>query len=137
MGEGIILYDPKEVNLIVGGVVITGFSEDSMIAVERMEDTFTEYVGVKGEVSMAENANETGEITVTLAGTSPSIPYLTRLGLAKGQGAIVPTQVIDLNTNATSATSNDSRVRKPAPAERGKEVGEREFTIFCGHLDIR
>lgn len=55
------IYDPEDVNLIVDGTIITGFAEDTFIAVERMEDTFTEYVGVKGEVSMAENANETGE----------------------------------------------------------------------------
>lgn len=130
-------YDPKDVNLIVGGVVITGYAEDSFIAVEKMEDTFTEYIGAKGEVSMAENANEAGEITVTLASTSPSIPYLNRLGLARGEGAVVPVQLVDLNNNTTTISGNDARVRKPASLNFGKEVGEREYTIFVGHMDIR
>lgn len=131
------LYDPKLVNLIVGGIIITGFAEDSFIAVEKMEDTFTEYVGAKGEVSMAENANETGEITITLARTSPSIPYLNKLGLAKGGNALVSVQVVDLNTNATNVSGNDARVRKPANLEHGKEINEREFTIFVPYMDMR
>lgn len=131
------LYDPKLVNLIIGGIVITGFAEDSFIAVEKMEDTFIEYVGAKGEVSMAENTNETGEITITLARTSPSIPYLTRLGMTKGKNALVPVQVVDLNTNSTNVSGNDARVRKPASIEHGKEITEREFTIFVPYMDIR
>ena len=62
-------YDPKKVNLVMNGKIITGFASDSMITIARNEDTVTTQVGVKGDVAYNENANESGTITVTLMGT--------------------------------------------------------------------
>ena len=59
-------YDPKKVNLVMNGKIITGFASDSMITIARNEDTVTTQVGVKGDVAYNENANESGTITVTL-----------------------------------------------------------------------
>lgn len=67
-------YDPKKVNLVMNGKIITGFASDSMITIARNEDTVTTQVGVKGDVAYNENANESGTITVTLMGTSSSLP---------------------------------------------------------------
>lgn len=61
-------YDPKKVNLVMNGKIITGFASDSMITIARNEDTVTTQVGVKGDVAYNENANESGTITVTLMG---------------------------------------------------------------------
>lgn len=130
-------YNPKDVNLILGGVVLTGYAEDSFITAERMEDSFTEYIGAKGEVSTSENANKTGEVTVTLASTSPSVSYLNELALKQGEQAVVSMQIVDLNNDTTKISGNEARVRKPASMEYGKEVGEREFVIFVADMDIR
>ena len=51
-------YDPKKVNLVMNGKIITGFASDSMITIARNEDTVTTQVGVKGDVAYNENANE-------------------------------------------------------------------------------
>ena len=72
-------YDPKKVNLVMNGKIITGFASDSMITIARNEDTVTTQVGVKGDVAYNENANESGTITVTLMGTSSSLPYVRSL----------------------------------------------------------
>ena len=45
-------YDPKKVNLVMNGKIITGFASDSMITIARNEDTVTTQVGVKGDRSM-------------------------------------------------------------------------------------
>ena len=34
-------YDPKKVNLVMNGKIITGFASDSMITIARNEDTVT------------------------------------------------------------------------------------------------
>lgn len=44
-------YDPKKVNLVMNGKIITGFASDSMITIARNEDTVTTQVGVKGDVA--------------------------------------------------------------------------------------
>lgn len=131
-------YDPKDVNVIVGGVALTGFAEDSFVSAERMEDSFTEYVGAKGEVAMAESNNKTGEITVTLEGTSPSVAYLNDLATRKGKNAVVSVSVVDLNDDSKVVISGaEARVRKPAAYEAGKEISEREFVIFVSEMEFR
>lgn len=40
-------YDPKKVNLVMNGKIITGFASDSMITIARNEDTVTTQVGVR------------------------------------------------------------------------------------------
>ena len=126
-------YNPKDVIVVVGGRAITGLADESFVAAEKLEDGFTEYVGAKGEVSIAENANETGVIRITVASTSPSINYLN--GLANRR-TVTATNVIDMNTNGVRAGGTQSIVRKPATAEWGKEIGNREYEIFIGDFTM-
>ena len=114
-------YDIKEVHLIIGGQVITGFAEGTVIEVSKLEDNFTEHVGVKGEVTIAETNNETGEVSVILKNTSPSVAYLNSLANRKGQSAIVDVAVIDFNENSTQVSSANARVRKPADLDFSNE----------------
>ena len=82
-------YDPKKVNLVMNGKIITGFASDSMITIARNEDTVTTQVGVKGDVAYNENANESGTITVTLMGTSSSLPYVRSLALKRKEVSVM------------------------------------------------
>ena len=59
-------YDPTKVSLVVNGRVITGFATDSMITVARSEDMVTTAVGVQGDVTYNENANDSGTMTVNI-----------------------------------------------------------------------
>lgn len=127
-------YDIKEVHLIIGGQVITGFAEGTVIEVSKLEDNFTEHVGVKGEVTIAETNNETGEVSVTLKNTSPSVAYLNSLANRKGQSAIVDVAIVDFNENSTQVSSANARVRKPADLDFSNEETDREFTIFLEKL---
>lgn len=131
-------YDPNDVNVIVDGVALTGFAEDTFVSAERTEDNFTEYVGAQGEVAMAESNNRTGEITVTLEGTSPSVEYLNGLANRKGKNAIVSVSVVDLNDDSRVVISGaEARVRKPAVYEAGKEIAEREFVLFVSEMELK
>ena len=48
-------YDPKKVNLVMNGKIITGFASDSMITIARNEDTVTTQTGVKGDVAWSKS----------------------------------------------------------------------------------
>lgn len=128
-------FDPKDINVLVGRRALTGFAENTFVTAERAEDMFTEHIGAKGEVSMSETSNNSGEITVTLANTSPDVRYLNNLANKKGPAAIVAVQIVDLNDN-TVVSGTEARVRRPANYEGGKEITEREFVIFVSELNF-
>ncbi|MGP1567979.1 MAG: phage structural protein [Peptoanaerobacter stomatis] len=132
----VITYDPLKVNLVIKGVAITGFADGTMIEIEKNEDAIMPYVGTQGEVSIAENADKTGTIKVTLQQTSPSVQYLNTLAKQKGDDAAFPISVINMNTNGVSASGTKARVKKMATETIDKEIKEREFEIFVADLDL-
>lgn len=127
-------FDIEKVNIVVGGVVLTGFADGSMVSAERNEDSVSPHVGTKGEVSYAESADKTGKFKVTLASTSPHVLYLNRL--ATGKGTEVDVSIINMNTNAVQVTGTRCRVLKPAGEEVKDEVTDREFEIFAAVMEF-
>ena len=122
-------YDPKKVNLVLNGKIITGFASDSMITIARNEDTVTTQVGVKGDVAYNENANESGTITVTLMGTSSSLPYVRSLALKRKEVSVM---IVDANDSA-SVNVAEERCR----VTRAKEIGSESVSIFVPSLNYR
>ena len=127
-------YDSKNVNIVVGGVYLTGFAEDNLVSVEKMEDNSTYSVGAQGDVVQNVVNNPLGTITVTLAQTSPQVPYLNDLANRATQ---VEVWVNDKNTNGSVAGGTKCVVNKPAVAEYGAEVGSREFVITAMDFVIK
>ena len=125
-------YDPKKVNLVMNGKIITGFASDSMITIARNEDTVTTQVGVKGDVAYNENANE---ITVTLMGTSSSLPYVRSLALKRKEVSVM---IVDANDSASVNVAEERcRVIKPPDITRAKEIGSESVSIFVPSLNYR
>lgn len=87
-------YDPKKVNAIAAGIVLTGFSEGTFISGERTTEKRTFAVGAKGDVTVNKSADDTGTITLTLKQTSPSNSVLLTL---YNQDKSFPFAVIDAN----------------------------------------
>ena len=128
-------YDPKKVNLVMNGKIITGFASDSMITIARNEDTVTTQVGVKGDVAYNENANESGTITVTLMGTSSSLPYVRSLALKRKEVSVM---IVDANDSASVNVAEERcRVITPADITRAKEIGSESVSIFVPSLNYR
>jgi len=126
------------VNLVVGGVIITGVADGSWINIERAEDNFTEYIGTKGEVALAESNNRSGHVNVTLEQTSPSATYLYNLSKRRGRNALVDVSVVDANEEGGIMWgAPEGRVRRPANYEGSKEITNREFSIFVADLDYQ
>ena len=128
-------YDPKKVNLVMNGKIITGFASDSMITIARNEDTVTTKVGVKGDVAYNENANESGSITVTLMGTSSSLENVRSLALKRKEVSVM---IVDANDSASVNVAEERcRVIKPPDITRAKEIGSESVSIFVPSLNYR
>ena len=108
MGKvSVTTYDPKKVNVIVGGRVITGFASDGVVTLAKSEDSVTPSVGAKGDVAYSENANESGTVSLTLMSTSSSLSYLRDL---EAKRRAVNVSITDANDD-TAFTMNEDNCR--------------------------
>lgn len=130
-------YDPKQVKVIVGGVPMSGFADGTFVNVSRSNDSFSKISGADGEVSRAKSNDKSGELTLTLAQTSPSNDVLSgfsNLDEQTGEG-IFPVAVKDLKGRSTYVSAF-GWVRKPADAGFGKEIDSREWNIDLADLKM-
>ena len=134
-GIEVATYDPRKVNLILNGKIITGFNSEGVIKISRNEDIVTTAVGVKGDVAYSENANESGNISFTLMETSSSLPFVRALALKRKPVQVTITDANDVG--AVQVAEEDCRVLKPADANRDKEVGGETINIFVPFLNFR
>lgn len=128
-------YDPKKVNVAVDGAIITGYASDSMITATKNEDAVTTEVGCKGDVVYSENANESGTITITLQGTSSSLPRLRSLASSRKQISVTVSDAN--NSDDISITAQKCRVVKMPDVSRGKTSGNVTISIFVPNLQVR
>ena len=128
-------YDPKKVNVAVDGAIITGYASDSMITATKNEDAVTTDVGCKGDVVYSENANESGTITITLQGTSSSLPRLRSLASSRKQISVTVSDAND--SDDISISAQKCRVVKMPDVSRGKTSGNVTISIFVPNLQVR
>lgn len=136
MGKvSVTTYDPKKVNVIVGGRVITGFASDGVVTLAKSEDSVTPSVGAKGDVAYSENANESGTVSLTLMSTSSSLPYLRDL---EAKRRAVNVSITDANDDTAFTMNEDNcRITKMPDVARQKEQATVTATIFVPSMTIR
>jgi hypothetical protein len=132
-----LTYDPSQVTVTFLGANIHGFIDGSFVKAERDEDAFFKQVGADGEWARAKNKNKGGKVTFILQQTSVSndtmatAAKLDELGNG-GHGALI---IKDLN-GTTLLNSKEAWVQKMAPLDLAKELGQREWVLDTGELDI-
>lgn len=136
MGKvSVTTYDPKKVNVIVGGRVITGFASDGVVTLAKSEDSVNPSVGAKGDVTYSENANESGTASLTLMSTSSSLPYLRDL---EAKRRAVNVSITDANDDTAFTMNEDNcRITKMPDVARQKEQATVTVTIFVPSMTIR
>lgn len=136
MGKvSVTTYDPKKVNVIVGGRVITGFASDGVVTLAKSEDSVTPSVGAKGDVTYSENANESGTVSLTLMSTSSSLSYLRDLDAKR---RAVNVSITDANDDTAFTMNEDNcRITKMPDVARQKEQATVTVTIFVPSMTIR
>ena len=128
-------YDPKKVNVNINGKIITGFSPDGVINVVRNEDIVTPTVGTKGDVTYNENANESGQVTLHLLGSSSSLPFLRSMAVKRKE--IRPTITDANDAGAVQFAEERCRIIKPPDLAKAKEIGSTDINIFVPTLNYR
>ena len=130
-------YDPKQVQIIIGGQTISGFADGEFINVERDEDMFTKVSGADGEVSRAKSNNKMGTMTLTLLGTSASNDILSAFAVADelSNSGIVP--IICKDSLGTSTLfAGEGWVKKMPAYTASKEISTRAWVFDLAEVEI-
>jgi len=127
-------YDPKECTLILGGVIIGGYSDGTKLSVEYTNDSYTYKTGLDGDEKVRSRSNDnSGSITLSLMSTSSSRGFLQeKLDLDKKDNT--GTFSLLLKTPNEQWAAVDAWVQKRPGASIEGEVTAREYLIMCADL---
>jgi hypothetical protein len=129
-------YSPEDVSVSIGSIIVSGYSEGTFVTVEREEDSFTKVVGADGEVTRSKNANKSGTLTLTLKGSSASNDLLSALASKDEIDGSGVAAVMVKDNSGTTVCAGKGWIRKKPAAEFAKEVGDREWTLDVGTLEM-
>lgn len=130
-------YDPAKLSIIIAGFAIEGFADGTFIVCERNNQSFNAVTGADGEGARAKSNDSSGTITITLLQTSKSNEVLSALALAdevSGDG-VGPFMAKDQLGNTVIAAGS-AWVQKPANAEFGREIANREWVLETDNLEM-
>lgn len=132
-------YDPAQVIVTVGGVILSGWSDGDAIIARRSEEMFFTKVGNDGAVGRARNANKSGEFEFRLLQTSGVNDLLSGLvnadDLLNDGKAVVPISVFD-GSGTSLAAATQCWVKSLPEMTFGKEVGERVWVFSAADLKM-
>lgn len=127
-------YNPKLINVVVNGILITGFADGDFVTVETDADLYTSIVGATGEVVRTKNLNRMATVTLTLMADSPTNDLLSALAI-DAEGLAPVGSFLLSNTNGTTIASAPSCWLKKMPSiAYGVEAGTREWQFACDEL---
>ena len=134
---GVKTFDPKQVQVIIGGNEIAGFADGEFINIERDENTFSKVVGADGEVSRSKSNNRSGALTLTLLQTSASNDVLSAIMIADEltNSGIIPIFVKD-SLGTTNLFAGEGWIQKPPASPFDKEITNREWVIELASVDV-
>lgn len=128
-------YDFSQVNVIVGGVPISGFSDGAAVTVDFDEQQFTKVTGADGLTTRSKSNNYAGSITLSMQQSSSSNDYLSSLWSADrlNNAGVVPVLIKD-QSGRTLWTAENAWVQGLPSQEFGKELASREWVLDCDAL---
>lgn len=133
-------YDPSKLTVIVGGVIVSGFSDGDYITAKRDEDLYTKRVGADGHVARARNGNKSGTIEIKLLQGSPAVSEIAALvaldNFLFDGDVLIPISIVSPGTAAELVVSTQSWLKTAPEMVFGKEVGERTFVFDCADLKL-
>ncbi len=130
-------FDPGQVVISFGGVVLSGYADGTFIMVERSSDAFSKVVGAGGDVARVRNRDRSGRVTVTLMQTSLTNDRLSAIAAQDelaGTG-VGPLLIKDLG-GTTLISAQSCWIAKVPNQEFGKEFSNREWIFDTSDLEI-
>jgi len=133
-------YNPAEVVVTVGGVILSGFSDGDHIIARRNEDVSSMRAGNDGGVGRAINPNKSGEFEFKLLQTSQANDLLSTLvnadDLVNGGKSQFPIAVLD-GSGRSLAVATQCWVKTLPEMTFGKETGERVWVFSAADLKMQ
>ncbi len=127
-------YDPKDVRLTFGTLIVSGFAPGTFIVSARADnEIWKSQSGAGGEVGRTKNNNTLGTITFTLMQTSPS---RVDLDLLKNSTAAVPVSVINQSDQRHVSGGTESWIKTDPDTEYSDEESAIEYVIEVADLQM-
>jgi len=130
-------YAADAVDIVFGGVKITGYGEDSFCVIKRNSALYATKVGADGSYARARLADRSVTVEITLLQTSPSNDYLTSMAILDriGQG-VAEFQVTNKLSPGELAHADRAWVQELPQTELQKEVGEKKWVFGSGNMQL-
>lgn len=134
--SGVKTYDPNNVQIIVGGVAMSGFADGTFINIAYDENLYNKTVGADGEVSRSRTNNRSATVTLTLKQTSSSNDELSALVLADelDNSGAVPLMVKEIGSGRTLLFAQAAWVEKMPDIGYSKDIEDRAWTLGTSGL---
>ena len=133
-------YDPTKFIVIIGGVIVSGFTDGDFVIAKRDEDLYFKRVGADGHVARARNGNKSGSIEVKLLQGSPAVNEIAALvaldNFLFDGDILVPISLVSPGDGSEAVGSTQSWLKTAPEMGFGKEVGERSFVFDCADLKL-
>ena len=129
-------YDPKQVQIIVGAHIVSGFAEDTLVTVNRTNDAFTLTMGADGEGTRAKSNDKSGTIQIELMQSSESNAYLSSLMIADevSNSGLVPVLVKD-TSGSSLHSAEQAYIQKQPDSAYGKTAQSRVWILVTDNLN--
>jgi hypothetical protein len=133
------VYNPDEVTIAIGPVLVTGgFADGEFLRIEQESDDTEDVVGTDGEVAVSRTNDRRATVTLMLLQTSASNDGLNALSTAVRNspgmaGGINPLYVRDRNGRALY-TAKNCWVQRPPDVSYDRTATSREWVIKVANL---
>lgn len=132
-------YNPKDVDLIIGGAKIDGYADGTFIEVVRNSNAFETTAGADGQIARAKTNDNSADITVTLLQTSNSNATLNIIAENDEQtGKGVVPIVIKERETGNKIQGGSGWCKKRPDVTYAKEISDRVwvFTIANSRTEM-
>lgn len=132
-GTTVRTYSPDRVIVLINGIPMLGFGEDTFVEITPLADLSTMQVGADGEVARSISTNKCCTVALTLQQTSPSNDVLSGLIEvdALAGGVLFPLTIQDLR-GRTMFMVAQAWISKRPTLTFGREVSERVWEFSTG-----
>jgi hypothetical protein len=137
-------FAPNDVTIVITqsstGIahIVTGFSEDSIVNIERNAETFTMYTGADNTSTRIYNANKSATVTLSLQQTSASNDILSQLyandSASRNSSGLFALQITDAS-GRSRYFSDDAYVGVVPNSAFGNTMQTRDWVLHAHNLD--
>lgn len=144
MTQTLATYSPNDITIILSqastGVthIVSGFSEDSIVSIERNSETFELYTGADDTNTRIYKANTSATLTIPLQQTSNSNDILSQLYIndknSRNSSGLFSITVKD-NSGRSTYFSAEAYIAVVPSSEFGNSMQTREWQIQASRLE--